>query len=143
MKKKIVAPCGIDCFNCEVYEDNLTEEAKTGISERTKIPKEKISCKGCIDGNQCSFIEIQGKKCKTLECIKDKGVDYCFQCNDFPCSFLMPLADGASKFPQNIKLYNLCQMKKIGVEAWSEQANEIRRTYFTKKIKIGEGGSEE
>lgn len=53
----------------------------------------------------------------------------------------MPIADGAEKFPQNIKLYNLCQMKKIGVDAWAETAAEIRNTYFTKKIEIGEGGS--
>lgn len=87
---KIIAPCGIDCFNCEMFEENVT---------------------------------------------------YCFECNDFPCELLMPLADGASKFPQNIKLFNLCLMKKIGVEKWAEQSGDIRKTYFTKKIQIGEGGS--
>ncbi len=141
MENKIVAPCGIDCFNCEVYKENVTDELQTRVSESTKIPKHLISCNGCIDGNICLFLNIQGQSCKTLNCVKKKGVNYCFECNDFPCSYLMPLADGADKFPQNIKLYNLCLMKKLGIEAWMKQAGDIRHTYFTKKIAIGEGGS--
>ena len=34
-------------------------------------------------------------------------------------------------------------MKKIGIDNWIEQASDIRHTYFTKKIAIGEGGSKE
>jgi hypothetical protein len=143
MKQKIVAPCGIDCFNCQVYEDNITEELQGIISARSNIPKERITCKGCIDGNMCLLLQIEGKRCKTLDCINKKGVDYCYNCDTFPCEFLMPLADGAGKFPQNIKLYNLCLMKRIGIEAWIDKASEIRKTYYSKSIAIGEGGSKE
>ncbi|HYE81942.1 MAG TPA: DUF3795 domain-containing protein [Clostridia bacterium] len=140
MKKKIVAPCGIDCFNCEAFEDNVTDEFQTRLSAIAKVPKEEISCKGCVDGNICLFLKMQGKHCKTADCAREKGVDYCFNCDTFPCGYLMPLADEAKKYPHNIKLYNLCLMKKIGIEAWSEQAGDIRQTYFNKKIVIGEGG---
>lgn len=140
---QIVAPCGIDCFNCEMFEDNVTKAFQTRLSETTKIPKEMITCKGCVDGNICLFLKLQGKTCRTKECVDEKGVNYCFECINFPCAFLMPLADGANKFPQNIKLYNLCQMKKIGVDAWKELAADIRKTYFTKSIIIGEGGSQQ
>lgn len=143
MKQKIVAPCGIDCFNCELYEENVTKEFQERLSAATKIPAEKISCKGCSNGNRCLFLEVQDKRCKTLDCINQKGVDYCFNCDTFPCEYLMPLANKADKFPQNMKLYNLCLMKKIGVEAWSEMAADIRKTYFTKELNIGEGGSKE
>jgi hypothetical protein len=141
MKEKIVAPCGIDCFNCEMFEDNVTKEFQTRLSAMMKIPKEAIRCKGCIDGNICLFLKIQGKSCKTVDCVKKKGVDYCFECDTFPCEYLMPLANGADKFPHNMKLYNLCLMKRIGVDAWSEKAADIRKTYFKKEIVIGEGGS--
>lgn len=77
----------------------------------------------------------------TQDCVQEKGVDYCFNCADFPCQYLMPLADGAGKLPQNIKLYNLCLMKKIGLDNWIEQAADIRQIYFTKKIAIGEGAA--
>lgn len=139
--KKIVAPCGIDCFNCELYEENLNEEFITGLSERIKVPKELLTCKGCSEGNICTLLKLRGKNCKTLDCVKEKGVNYCFECDTFPCEYLMPLADGAEKFPQNIKLYNLCRMKRIGIDAWMEEVGDIRKTYFTKKIVIGEGGS--
>lgn len=70
--RKVIAPCGIDCFNCEMFEDNVTDEFQTRLSAVTKLPKEKISCKGCIDGNICLLLEIRGKTCKTLNCVKEK-----------------------------------------------------------------------
>jgi len=141
VNNKIIAPCGIDCFNCELYENNVTEEFQKRFASTFNVPHETISCKGCCEGNKCLFLELEGKSCKTLECVQSKGVTYCFECDNFPCEYLMPLAKGAEKFPQNIKLYNLCLMKKIGVEAWSEQAKNIRNTYFSKPVVIGEGGS--
>lgn len=141
MCEKIVAPCGIDCFNCEMYKDNVTPEFQERLSLSTSFPKEKITCNGCKDGNICLLLDIRGLKCSTLECVKSKGVDFCFQCSEFPCAYLMPIADGASKFPHNFKLYNLCTIKRIGLEAFCEKATEIRKTYFNKKMSIGEGGS--
>lgn len=141
MKELIIAPCGIDCFNCELFESNATEAFRERIQQSMGVPKHLVSCKGCSGGNQCLFLQLQGKSCKTLECVTKKGVDYCFECDTFPCEYLMPLADGAQKFPQNIKLYNLCKMKSIGVDAWAKQSKGIRDVYFTKKLVIGEGGS--
>lgn len=143
MKERVIAPCGIDCFNCEIYENNVTEELRTRLSTMAILPKEKITCKGCVDGNICVLLTIYGKNCNTIDCINEKGVDYCFNCDTFPCEYLMPLADGANKFPQNLKVFNLCMMKRIGIEAWAEKAGDIRKTYFTKNIVIGKGGSED
>lgn len=141
MEFKIVAPCGIDCFNCEMYEKNVTEVFQERLAEMFKVSKEQISCKGCKDGNQCLLLDLQGEKCKTLECVNEKGVDYCFMCSDFPCEKLMPMADRASTHPHNFKLYNLCMMKKLGVEAWLDMADEVRYKYFNQKMSIGRGGS--
>ena len=140
MKEKIVAPCGIDCFNCEVYEDNVTPQLQERLSLMTKLPKDQISCAGCTADNQCLFLKIQNKSCKTRDCAHEKMVDYCFNCSDFPCDLLMPIADGAAKYPHNIKLFNLCTMQRIGVEKWIDQAKNIRHTYFTKVFLIGDGG---
>jgi hypothetical protein len=139
--KKIVAPCGIDCFNCEMFEDNVTEEFQSYLAEKMKISKELITCKGCIEGNICLLLSLQGKRCKTADCAREKGVDYCFECNTFPCENIMPVADEAQKVPHNIKLYNLCRMKRMGIDAWTEEAAEIRKIYFNKKFGIGEGGN--
>lgn len=142
MEKKIVAPCGIDCFNCEVYKDNITKEMQQRLSELTKIPAERITCKGCVDGNLCLFLKFQGKSCETLDCVNEKKVNYCYECNDFPCKFLMPLAKGAEKYPHNLKVFNLCTIKKLGIEAWMDQVKDIRHAYFNKNFEIGKGGSD-
>lgn len=139
--EKIVAPCGIDCFNCEMYEKNVTEEFQARFAERFKVPKERISCAGCIGSNQCLLLDLQGKKCSTLECVKKKGIQYCFECDTFPCEYLMPVADGAQRVPHNMKVYNLCRMKLLGVEQWTEEVGKIRHAYFNKTFGIGEGGS--
>lgn len=141
MNSKIVAPCGLDCFNCNLHESNVAPEFQKKISEQTKLPQDMIKCKGCSDGNQCLFIDLQGKTCATLKCTQEKGVRFCFECSDFPCSMLMPLADGSNQYPHNVKLFNLCMMKKIGVEDWTKQANTIRENYFTTKFQIGSGGN--
>jgi hypothetical protein len=140
MNEKIIAPCGLDCFNCELYESNVTPEFQEMIANKLKIPQNLVKCKGCGNGSQCLFLDLQGKTCSTLKCAQEKGVKYCFECDEFPCMMLMPLADGASQYPHNIKLFNLCMMKKMGVENWMEAAKTIKKDYFTKKFQIGNGG---
>lgn len=139
--RKIVAPCGIDCFNCEMFEDNVTEEFQSYFAEKYHIQKELITCKGCIEDNICLLLKLQGKSCKTADCAREKKVDYCYECNTFPCENLMPVSDEAKKVPHNLKIYNLCRMKSIGIDAWAEEAAEIRRIYFNKQFGIGEGGN--
>lgn len=133
---KDIAPCGIDCFNCEVYAPNITEAVATQLSTRLGITPEKVPCSGCRGSDGC---RLHMGECATLECVKARNVDYCFQCEDFPCEFLSPAADGADRFPHNLKLYNLCRMKLKGIEAWRAEAAENRRRYFKGKFTIGRG----
>ena len=78
-------------------------------------------------------------KCETLECVKLKKLDFCFECSDFPCSKLQPLAEGADRYPHNLKVYNLITIKNKGLEKWAAEAAEIRERYFRGKFKIGAG----
>ena len=63
----------------------------------------------------------RGGKCPTYQCEKEKGVRYCFKCNEFPCLKLAPSKQGADRFPHNFKLFNLCRRKTVGVETWAEE----------------------
>lgn len=141
MDNKVVAPCGIDCFNCEIFKDNITKEMQDRLSDLTKIPAEKITCEGCINGNICLFLKFQGKTCETRNCVNEKKVNFCYECLEFPCNFLIPIAKGAEKYPHNMKVFNLCSIKKLGLERWKEQAKDIRHIYFNKNMEIGKGGS--
>ena len=136
-KRKLSAPCGLDCFNCEIYEKNITDEMKKQFASKIHKDPEEIACKGCRQGNGCKHFESH---CETLKCIEDKGLEFCFECDEFPCVKLQPTKDGADRYPHNIKLFNLCRMKTIGVETWAEEeAKLIRQRYYLGKFNPGSG----
>jgi hypothetical protein len=137
-KRVLTAPCGLDCFNCEIHEDNLTDEFARIMSEKTSGPVEAISCKGCRRQDGTHW-HLPPEGCATLTCAKEKNVDLCCQCAEFPCLLLAPLADGADRFPHNVKIYNLCRISEAGFEKWSEEAADIRKKYFTGKFVVGKG----
>ena len=140
-KKELTAPCGLDCFNCDLYEENLTAEFAKLIHTKMGIPQEDISCKGCRDQDGKHFHLPQG--CATLDCVKAKGVDLCCNCSEFPCLYLAPTAAQANRYPHNMKVYNLCRIKKVGLEKWAnEEAGQIRKRYFKGKFVVGKGQAE-
>jgi hypothetical protein len=132
----LVAPCGIDCGTCElnICKDNLQ---LIDIFVSKGIPKEKIPCAGCrnIEGN-CPVIE---GKCETYKCVIEKKVEFCFECDDFPCVKLQPCADRANILPHNMKIVNLCTIKRDGVERFVSRSSEIKQRYYTGKMEIGNG----
>ena len=138
-KKSLTAPCGLDCFNCIIYKGNLTDESAELLHKQTGVPKEEIACKGCRQQDGKHF-HLPPDGCATLNCVKSKSVEFCCDCDDFPCVFLAPTADQATRYPHNMKLYNLCRIKKVGLERWiEEEAGQIRRKYFTGKFMMGRG----
>mgnify|MGYP000026497793 CR=1 FL=1 len=137
-KRALTAPCGLDCFNCELYAENLTEKLAGLIHEKLGVPKGEIPCQGCRQQDGKHF-HLGSGGCATLDCVKEKGVDFCFNCDAFPCAYLAPTADAADRYPHNMKMYNLCRMQHIGVEKWIQEARQIRRKYFTGKFVVGKG----
>ncbi|MCK4921566.1 MAG: hypothetical protein KAS71_11005 [Bacteroidales bacterium] len=50
-------------------------------------------------------------------------------------SYVSSLADKADKFPHNLKVFNLCLIKKPGVENWAKfKAKESFDKYFKEKL---------
>lgn len=138
-KKELTAPCGLDCFNCELYESNLTPALAEVIYSKFGVPKEEIACRGCrLQDGKHFHLPVEG--CATLDCVKSRGINLCGDCADFPCTLLAPTADKAAQFPHNMKVYNLCRIKKIGIERWAkEEAEQIREKYFKSKFIPGKG----
>jgi len=107
--KDRLAPCGIYCGKCFAFTDGpikqLSIDLKNALgnfdayAERfTYLLQEPVfgkypefsafltylaggSCKGCRK-ETCKLF----KDCKVRDCYKEKGVDFCFQCPDFPCN---------------------------------------------------------
>jgi hypothetical protein len=128
----------LDCFNCEIYEGNLTDEFAEKMHAKLGVPKDELPCRGFRHQDGKHF-HLGAGGCATLDCIKEKGVEYCFECDEFRSALLAPTADGAARFPHNMKVYNLCRIKLLGVEKWIEEAGEIRTKYYTGKFVVGIG----
>jgi len=136
-RRHLTAPCGLDCFNCPSFEGNITEEWKKQVSAFLKIPVEEAPCKGCRDEKgYCKFGPNQ--QCATWNCVVEKGVQFCHECAEFPCERLMPTQQGAT-YPHNMKVYNLCRVKLIGLDAWIEESSSIRERYYNGKFLVGQG----
>lgn len=137
-KVQLTAPCGLACFLCELYEDNLTDEFAELLHAKLGVKREDAVCRGCRQQDGKHFHLPGG--CATLDCVKAKGVALCSDCEDFPCPLLAPVADQAFRYPHNIKLYNLCRIRKAGVKGWiANEAEPIKKKYFKGKFIVGKG----
>lgn len=139
---KIFAPCGLNCGKCVAFADgDIKKHAKElkglfhsfdGYAEKFSIfipvfknyPSFKelldyfaqADCKGCRQGD--------GKypNCGVASCYKQKGVDFCFECDEFPCEKTNFDPDLKQRW---IKINN--RMKEIGVEAYFEETKDLPR----------------
>lgn len=138
--KHLTAPCGRDCFNCPLYLAQKDERLKHYFAEKYGMAPEEVPCAGCrdIEGN-CNLFKALGfgGKCTIYSCVEEKGVEFCGDCDDFPCTKLQPMADKAATFPHNLKVYNLCRIQKIGVERWAvEESKAIWDRYYNEKLEL-------
>lgn len=133
----MTAPCGLDCFNCPLYKANGDEELQRKISKNLNVDFEKAKCQGCRNENGTIPYLDMTSPCKVFTCIREKGHDFCYECSDFPCDALHPYADMAKTKPHNLKVFNLCLIKKMGLEKWAqEKSKDVMRTYYKKKWEI-------
>jgi len=137
---KMTAPCGLDCFNCHFFiarEDQEAMNTVEKLSEEHNIPVAVMLCNGCRshDGQIPLQKHVFGEvhRCAAYECSKEKGLNFCGNCEQFPCDNLHPYADMAGDLPHNIKVFNLCLINKMGLEKWAEsKAIKVRKAYFYK-----------
>jgi len=107
--KSRLSPCGLHCGKCFAFADGeialLSRRLKESLgdfdvyAERfvsllnepafAKYPDFKVllnllsepKCEGCRKEKCVLF-----KSCKVRECSEKRNVDFCFQCDDFPCN---------------------------------------------------------
>lgn len=135
----MIAPCGQDCFNCIAYLANEDPEMRAMVSERAGLPLEEAVCPGCRTVNgKCPLLAPLGiEECGIYPCAEKKGVKLCCDCSDFPCDHLHPYLDKADKVSHNIKVFNLCLIKKMGLESWAkDKAKSVKDVYYTGKWKL-------
>ncbi|MDA3852340.1 MAG: DUF3795 domain-containing protein [Spirochaetaceae bacterium] len=130
-----ISPCGLDCVNCEMHVDNNRTDVWEIMAKALGKTVEEMKCKGCREQNGCTVHDA----CATLECVQKKGLNFCSDCDEFPCTMLQPARDMADRLPHNFKVYNLCRIKRVGAEAFLKEAPGIRERYFKGKMTVGLG----
>jgi hypothetical protein len=138
-----VAPCGLNCVTCLAFErseirghalallellgpnfDAYAERFSNmnPVFEHYRGFKMLLSflgegsCGGCRKGG-CLF-----RNCVVHRCVQEKGVDFCFECKEFPCEgkgLHPPLYE---KWKQNNEM-----MKALGVRRFHEKTKDLKR----------------
>ncbi len=134
-------PCGLLCEKCFAYNNGqiklLAEELKINLGNFDIYAKRFVTlmnepifnkysdfkellsflssnnCKGCRK-QECHLF----KDCEVRQCYKEKGVEYCYQCEDFPCD--------STGFDDNLKQRWLRINRKIREIGLENYYNEIK-----------------
>lgn len=103
LNKKLIAPCGMNCGLCLHYL------------------RAKNKCPGCFSGRK-----VNGKciKCGIRLC-KDRGGEYCFNCDKFPCERLKRLDKRYQEKYGMSEIENLENIRENGIKVFV--ANEKKR----------------
>ena len=99
------APCGMNCMVCY------------------KHLKAKNSCKGCLS---CDNDKPEHcRKCSIKDCVNQKEINYCFECNLFPCKTIKNLDKNYVKNYGISLIKNSISVKTEGIESFLLKEKEL------------------
>lgn len=79
IEQNMIAPCGVNCLACSAYLDSKNP------CPGCRAPVELITRQSC-------------RNCVKKKCAVEKGLQWCFECNRFPCSHIKSLS---TRYQQN------------------------------------------
>ncbi len=138
----ILAPSGLNCIKCVSYENGpvrksarelqallngfgtYAERFSSFVPAFSKYPSFEevlavlvgVDCAGCRDN------ETKHPHCGIARCHKEKNVDFCFQCTEYPCD---PEGMDSDLHRRWLEMNN--RMKEVGVEAYYEETEDKPR----------------
>jgi hypothetical protein len=111
-EKNLAAPCGVYCGACRSYlllKKDLIEERGY-----------KSGCNGCrIRNKKCSYIK------RDCALIRKNEIEFCYECDTFPCSNLKKLDDMYSKRYGVSQIKNLKRLQAVGFEQWIKEKEKL------------------
>ena len=94
------APCGMNCMAC--YRHCVSKKA----------------CEGC--SSKTSQITENSHTCTIKECVREKGIPFCFLCKNYPCKTIKTLEKrNLNRYGQSL-MENSLQVKERGLPAFLE-----------------------
>jgi len=111
MKEELIAPCGMNCSLCVSF---FGYTMSGGESKRR--------CPGCRPRDKmCTFLK---KHCDKLS---DQNIEFCFECEDFPCENLEKLDKRYREKYYMSMIDNLVTIKEEGMDHFLKQQEEKYR----------------
>lgn len=112
--KRRAAVCGLFCPACTVFIGTREDpERLEAIAERVHQPIEELQCDGCRSGKRCFYCR---ERCTMEKCAQGKGVDFCGECDEYPCEALRTFQ---AEMPHRIELWKSQErIRDAGYETW-------------------------
>jgi hypothetical protein len=121
---RLVGRCGLYCGSCGIYRAHKDDgEYLQRLAEHFKCPPEKVRCEGC----QALTPDCWGYDCKIVQCLRTKGLQFCYQCNQYeegPCEKFEKLAKPYLEENGVDLRANLERIKLGETEAWLKESDE-------------------
>jgi hypothetical protein len=119
--KRTAAVCGLYCEACSWFISTTEDlERLKALAARRNWSVEESKCYGCRSDKRLPYCE----GCKMLACAAKRGIDFCSECEEYPCD---DLTQFQSAMPHRIELWdNLERIKSVGYKQWLK---EIRGNY--------------
>ena len=118
--KNLVSFCGLFCKACGVYIATQ-ENDHTKLESIAKMLGQTVDdtrCDGCRTDRRSGHC----KSCSFIRCAKDRTIDFCGQCNDYPCEELKRFQSMA---PHRNELWqSLERINHVGWEKWFVEMND-------------------
>ena len=113
--KTLAAVCGLYCPACTAFIATKEEpERLHALAARMGRSVEDVTCEGCRSSKRSFYCR---ELCTMKSCAGKKGIDFCSQCDEFPCETLKTFQAAA---PHRRELWSsLAQIKTDGYEPWS------------------------
>jgi hypothetical protein len=112
---KLVADCGLYCGACGIYLATQENDSEKILQYALVLNQsyEETLCDGCGAKRKSLYCS---KMCIFINCKRHKGVDFCNECEEFPCK---ALNEFKSKMPHRIEIIeSQNRMKESGIENW-------------------------
>ncbi|TXT58962.1 MAG: hypothetical protein BAJALOKI1v1_1510007 [Promethearchaeota archaeon] len=123
INRDLMAPCGLYCGVCSIYIAHRDDNEKF---KRVLLPVYKafvkstddIACTGCLSEG---VVFPVCQKCAIKSCVREKGIDGCHQCVEWPCKFVenFPLAVGKKVIKRAIPTW-----RELGDEKFVEEEEQ-------------------
>lgn len=104
--------CGLYCGACSIMVERKNNRLEA-MADNNKYRFDELMCNGC----KTQVNSIYCRECDIKKCAKEKNVEFCFECNEFPCDIITKFNYDEHDH-HSVVLKNLNDIEENGIENW-------------------------